>query len=112
MFPKNKKGKKHYIEDSTKNSRKKFIRNTNRESQNLVVNLSCHHISFWQNCLLNKGMSFVPTPRNFDFLALIEESCNKFINRMSVKYFSREKSCKNNPLSRKSGWIAPRSQKG
>jgi len=29
---------------------------------------------------------------------------------MSVKYFSREKSCKNNPLSRKSGWIAPQPQ--
>jgi len=65
----------------TKYSRKKFLRNTNRENQNLVVNLSCHNISFCQNNLLNKGLSFVPTPRNFDFLAHIEKSIARDIAR-------------------------------
>jgi len=65
----------------TKYSRKKFLRNTNRENQNLVVNLSCHNISFCQNNLLHKGLSFVPTPRNFDFLAHIEKSIARDIAR-------------------------------
>ena len=75
---------------------------------NLITNLSSRNLSKSEKNLLNKGLSFVPTPTKLSTINQIDQSFNNFANRIATIFYlsTIDKTRKNTP-HRKTNWIAP-----
>lgn len=92
------------------NKTNKTINNNNNPSNNLIINLSKIKLNRTEKNILNKGLSFIPTPTTKHLAKEIEIALDKYKNRLyRIYYFSQknQQSKHSKPLHRTTNWQAP-----
>ncbi len=103
------KPKQHMIRKS-KNATKKYLAKRLRNSLPIdnLINLGDYQLTDYEIKLLNKGLSFVPTPARVKIFD-IQKSFADFRRRMEIQYFFRDSNSagKKTPFATPSAWMPP-----
>ena len=81
--------------------------NPNPNPGDIVTNLSKLKLLNHETSLLNKGLTFVPTPNIKEITNDIDIALADFIKRMTTKFYFSNKKSKNKTLHRKTNWQPP-----
>ena len=100
------------INSSEQNPQQKSNPISETHTKNLITNLSPFKLSKQQNHTLNKGLTFVPTPKLEISLKDIDSAFENFANRMATRLFWEDFQTTNNKIlpHRKSFWMVPKTK--